>query len=183
VNKKRAVIFVAIAVVTLALDQGSKAWAQGLPVPAGCTAAELAAQHCGGTPVTVVGGFWDWQLEYNTGAAFSGFAHTTWGRVALPILAVLALVAIGFAASRSRPEQRLRRVAFAMIAGGALGNLLDRLRNGWVTDFVHWHAGRHDWPVFNVADVALLVGIVMLLLESAPEHVRNLRGRRARAVS
>jgi signal peptidase II len=183
VTKKRAVVFIAIAFLTLALDQGSKAWAQGLPVPAGCTPTELAAQHCAGTPVPVIHGFWDWQLEYNTGVAFSTFAHASWGHVALSILAVLALIAIGFAASRTQPEQRLRRVAFALIAGGALGNLLDRVRSGWVTDFVHWHVGHHDWPVFNVADVALLVGIAMLLLERAPEHVRNLRGRRAPAVS
>ena len=56
----------------------------------------------------------------------------------------------------------LERVALAMIAGGAVGNLVDRLRHGAVTDFVSWHWGAHHWPVFNVADVALLIGAVLL---------------------
>jgi signal peptidase II len=74
-------------------------------------------------------------------------------------------------ARRTTPEQRLRRIALAMIAGGALGNLIDRLRDGAVTDFVRWRIGDARWPIFNIADAALLVGVVVLLAE--PLFVRR----------
>jgi signal peptidase II len=67
---------------------------------------------------------------------------------------------------RTRPEQRLQRIALAMIAGGALGNLIDRMRDGAVTDYVRWRIGDAKWPIFNVADAALLIGVVLLLAES-----------------
>jgi signal peptidase II len=161
---KRAVIFVAMLLVTLALDQGSKAWARTLPVtPADCTFDNLAAQRCHGVPQPVISGFWDWQLAANDGAAFSSLRGS---RVILTVLAFAALIMLGVMVKRTTPEQRLRRVAYAMIAGGALGNVLDRVRDGAVTDFVRWRVNDHYWPIFNVADVALVIGVALLLLES-----------------
>jgi signal peptidase II len=60
----------------------------------------------------------------------------------------------------------MRRTAYALIAGGALGNLIDRIAAGDVTDFVRWHWHEHMWPIFNVADAALLIGVALLLVES-----------------
>ncbi len=161
---RRVVIFVAILVVTLAFDQGSKAWAKTLPVqPANCSTAELAAHRCHGVPQPVVAGFWDWELALNDGAAFSNFRGN---QVVLSLIAVGALVMLVWMARRTKPEQRLQRAAYAMIAGGALGNLLDRVRDGAVTDFVRWKVGSHAWPIFNVADVALVIGVALLVLES-----------------
>ena len=161
---RRAVIFVAILLVTLAFDQGSKAWAKTLPTsPPGCSTAELAAQRCHGIPQPVIDGLWDWELAQNDGAAFSNLRGS---QVLLSLLAVGALVMLVVMARRTRPEQRLQRAAYAMIAGGALGNLIDRLRDGAVTDFVRWRVGEHAWPIFNVADVALVIGVALLLLES-----------------
>lgn len=161
---RRVAIFVAILVVTLAFDQGSKAWAKTLPVqPANCSTAELAAHRCHGVPQPVVAGFWDWELALNDGAAFSNFRGN---QVVLSLIAVGALVMLVWMARRTKPEQRLQRAAYAMIAGGALGNLLDRVRDGAVTDFVRWKVGSHAWPIFNVADVALVIGVALLVLES-----------------
>lgn len=161
---RRVVIFVAILLVTLAFDQGSKAWAKTLPVqPTNCSTAELAAHTCHGVPQPVIGGFWDWQLALNDGAAFSNFRGK---QVVLSLIAVGALVMLVWMARRTKPEQRLQRAAYAMIAGGALGNLVDRVRDGAVTDFVRWRVGSHEWPIFNVADVALVIGVGVLLLES-----------------
>ncbi len=161
---RRAVIFVAILLATLAFDQGSKAWAKTLPTsPAGCATAELAAHRCHGVPQPVIEGLWDWELALNDGAAFSNLRGS---QVLLSLIAVGALVMLVVMARRTRPEQRLQRVAYAMIAGGALGNLIDRLRDGAVTDFVRWKVGEHAWPIFNVADVALVIGVALLLLES-----------------
>ena len=58
----------------------------------------------------------------------------------------------------------MKRIGLAMIAGGALGNLVDRIRDGVVTDFIRWRWYEHKWPIFNVADAALLVGVVLVLV-------------------
>ena len=71
-SRRRAVIFISIVVLSLALDQGSKAWARTLPVhPAGCAAGDLIAHRCGGVPQPVIAGYWDWELAMNDRAAFS----------------------------------------------------------------------------------------------------------------
>lgn len=162
---KRLVIFVAIFLATLAFDQGSKAWARSsLPVqPADCSTAELAAHRCRGVPQSVIDGFWDWELAMNDGAAFSNLRGS---RILLSLIACAAIVLLCVIARRTKAEQRLQRVAYAMIAGGALGNLVDRVRDGAVVDFVRWKIGGHQWPIFNVADVALVIGVALLLLES-----------------
>jgi signal peptidase II len=161
---KKVVIFVAILVTTLAFDQGSKAWARTLPVmPADCSTADLAAHRCRGVPQPVISGFWDWELAMNDGAAFSSLRGS---QILLTLLACGALVFLCVLARRTKPEQRLQRVAYAMIAGGALGNLVDRVREGAVVDFVRWKLGDMHWPIFNVADVALVIGVALLVLES-----------------
>ncbi|HWO26228.1 MAG TPA: signal peptidase II [Kofleriaceae bacterium] len=173
---RRAVIFAAILALVVALDQGSKAWARTLPVsPAGCDVpADLIAHRCGGVPESFIAGFWEWELAFNTGAAFSSFRGA---QLLLGLLACGALIALGFMAWRARPEQRLRRIALAIIAGGALGNLIDRVRDSAVTDFIRWRVGEARWPIFNIADAALLVGVVLLFLEGLAEQ------RRARATA
>jgi signal peptidase II len=144
--KRRVVIFLAVLGLTLLADQGTKAWARTLPPG----------------PQPVIAGYWDWDVAYNDGAAFSNFRGKT---VVLSLIAIGALAMIGYTAVRAAPAQRLRRVALAIIAGGALGNLIDRLREGAVTDFVFWHVHDHRWPVFNVADVALVIGVGLLMIE------------------
>jgi len=129
----------------------------------GCSTAELAAHRCHGVPRTVIAGLWDWELALNDGAAFSNLRGN---QGLLSLLAVGALALLVVMARRTKPEQRLQRVAYAMIAGGALGNLVDRVRDGAVTDFVRWKVAGHEWPIFNVADVALVTGVALLLLES-----------------
>ena len=123
--KRRWLIFVAFMIATLALDQGSKAWARGLPVPAGChVPGDLIAFRCGGVPQPVIDGYWDWELAFNPGAAFSSFIGGDVARILLMLIAAGAVIAIAIAAWRTSPEQRLKRVGYAMIAGGALGNWL-----------------------------------------------------------
>ena len=146
---RRALVFLVVLFVSVAADQGSKAWARSaLPE---------------GRPQAVIDGYWDWELAYNPGIAFSTFTGAT--PVILSLIAAAALAGIGVTAARSRPEERMKRVALAMIAGGALGNLIDRVRDGVVTDFVRWRVGEHRWPIFNVADAALVIGVLVLLIE------------------
>ncbi|HEY5926788.1 MAG TPA: signal peptidase II [Kofleriaceae bacterium] len=150
---RRAVLFVAILLCTTGFDQASKQWAEGT----------LAA----GQPQPFIEGYWDWELAKNTGVAFSTFADVEGGQIVLSILAACALIAIGVIAMRTRPDEGMKLAGLALIGGGALGNLIDRVRAGGVTDFVRWKVGDHLWPIFNVADAALLIGIAVLLLESA----------------
>jgi len=169
-TKRAFVIFATILIVALALDQGSKAWASGLPTnPPGCSTTELAAQRCGGVPQPVISGVLDWELAMNDGVAFSSFRGKA---VLLSLIAMAALVMLGVMAARTAPEERLKRFALAMIAGGALGNLIDRLRDGAVVDFVRVRAGEHRWPIFNVADIALVIGVALLVLESVRARKR-----------
>ncbi|HEX2688087.1 MAG TPA: signal peptidase II [Kofleriaceae bacterium] len=168
--RRGAVVFAVILIATLALDQGSKAWAHTLPVwPAGCAQPEeLLAFRCAGMPQPVIEGYWDWELAYNPGVAFStftSFGGRTGMQVILSLIAALALVGISVMAMRTAPEERWKRGAFALIAGGALGNLVDRVRDGAVTDFVRWRIHDHRWPIFNIADAALLVGVAVLLYD------------------
>ncbi len=162
---RRAVLCSAILILTFGADQFSKDWARGLPVEPGCTTAAMIARQCGGIPQPAVTGV-DWELAYNSGAAFSNFEGQ---RILLSAIATLALLAFGIMMWRSKPEERMRRIALALVAGGTLGNLVDRVRDGAVTDFVHLHL---RWPIFNVADVALGIGVGLLLLEGALRHRR-----------
>lgn len=174
-GRRAWIVFGVVLAITFAFDQSSKAWARTLPVqPVDCVIpGGLIAHTCGGIPQVVVAGYWDWELAMNPGAAFSSFIGGAGLQVFLAIIAALALIGIGVMASRTRAEQRLKRFGLAMIAGGALGNLVDRLRDGAVTDFVRFHWHEHRWPIFNVADAALLVGVVLLIADSALDHRRS----------
>ena len=157
----RAVIFVALFFCTTGFDQASKDWANHSLTP--------------GVRQPVVDGYWDWELAKNPGAAFSSFIGGTGAQIALSVIAALALIGIGISATRTRPDEKLKLAALALLAGGALGNLIDRLRDGAVTDFVRWRVHEHMWPIFNVADAALLIGVVLLVAESAVGKRRRAR--------
>lgn len=150
----RLAVFAIVFLLTAGFDQGTKEWARTLPA---------------GVPQPVIDGYWDWELAHNHGAAFSSFTGGTGTQVVLSLIAVAALIALAVAAARTRPEERLRRVAYALIAGGALGNLIDRIRDGAVTDFVRWRIHDAKWPIFNLADAALLIGVALLAIGAVRE--------------
>lgn len=109
--------------------------------------------------------FFDIVLVYNPGAAFSFLAHHDgWQRW---LFTVLAIVVSGWLAVllRRHAGERLLPLAFALIIGGALGNVIDRLLYGAVIDFLYFHLGRHGFPAFNVADSAISIGVALMLWE------------------
>jgi signal peptidase II len=111
--------------------------------------------------VTVVEGLWRFSYAENRGAAFSFLANAWFGRWLLVAIGLLA-VALFFAWAM-RLRRPLRLLGASLILGGALGNLFDRIRLGYVVDFVQWHyQDRLSWPIFNVADVWIFVGGVIL---------------------
>lgn len=105
-------------------------------------------------------------LAHNTGAAFSFLAGASgWQReffmgITVVITGVLLWMLRGNAANR------WLALALALVIGGALGNLIDRVTLGYVIDFVQWHVAGYYWPAFNVADSAICVGAVMLVIDS-----------------
>ena len=103
----------------------------------------------------------------NYGAAF-GFlsdADLPYQSVLFSGLSLLALSAIAFYAWRLPVEARLPQMALSLILGGAVGNLIDRVRLGYVVDFVHVYWKQHQWPDFNLADSAITVGVGLLILD------------------
>ena len=83
----------------------------------------------------------------------------------LSVLSLAALLAIGTYFLRLPAAARLPRVALALVLGGAFGNLIDRVRLGYVVDFVHLYWREHQWPDFNAADSAITVGVTLLVLD------------------
>lgn len=103
----------------------------------------------------------------NRGAAFGILqdADLPHQSVIFSVVSLLALAAIAFYAVRLPPEARIPRLALSLVLGGAIGNLIDRVRYGYVVDFVHVYWKQHQWPDFNMADSAITVGVTLLLLD------------------
>ncbi len=113
-------------------------------------------------PVTVIPGCARLVLAYNTGAAFSSFASLQGARWLLVGATVVALALAVWAALGPLGRRADTLWSLGLICGGALGNLVDRVRLGKVVDFVDLYAGSWHWPVFNLADAAITVGGVYL---------------------
>lgn len=139
-----------LALVALVLDQASKLTILRL--------FRYGESH----PVT---DFFNLVLVYNPGAAFSFLASAGgWQRWGFTALGVAAAIFICWMLKR-HAGQRLFCTALALIMGGALGNVVDRLLYGHVIDFLDVHVGRAHWPAFNIADSAITVGAVLLLID------------------
>jgi signal peptidase II len=148
---------VAMALLVLAADQGSKFWIKDV----------LHLQDLGTVAILPV---LNLTWVENRGITFgmlsgnSGVAALVLGLVALAVVAVLGVWL-------RRAESRLVAAALGAICGGAVGNVIDRARFGWVVDFIHAHAWGWSWYVFNVADAAIVCGVAALVFDS-------LRGRK-----
>jgi signal peptidase II len=153
---RRWKLFLLVGPLTMIFDQVTKIWARhSLPTtPEGY-----------GIPQVVIDGYWDWRLSHNPGSAFGLFGDTSGARIFLSIVGLIAVGAILWMLKKATDDQRRLAVALGLVAGGAVGNLIDRIGFGVVTDFVVWKYKTHEWPTFNVADVALVVGVGLLFLD------------------
>lgn len=116
-------------------------------------------------PHEVIPGLLNWTLAFNSGAAFSFLADADgWQRWLFAVLAIGVSLMLAFWLSRTHRRDWRNATPLALIIGGALGNLIDRLRFGHVTDFIQVY--HQDWafPAFNIADSAISMGAVMLIL-------------------
>lgn len=140
----------AVAAVTLILDQVVKWWivAKVMDPP---RAIEL-------TP------FFNLVMVWNRGITFGMFGDAHWGRWAFAVVALLIVVVL--ISWLSRAAYRSTAWALGLVIGGAIGNVIDRVRWGAVADFLDFHVAGWHWPAFNVADSAIVIGVVLLLLEA-----------------
>jgi signal peptidase II len=148
-----------LSAVVLLLDQGSKLLAD----------ARLVFHE----PVGLLP-FFNLRLAYNTGAAFSFLGNAGgWQRWFFAGISVLVISVLVVWMRRLKPEQWQLSVAFALIIGGALGNLIDRLVYGHVIDFIDVYYKTWHWPTFNIADSAITLGAGLLLLDAWVAHRRE----------
>jgi len=116
-------------------------------------------------PVPVIDGLLNWTLLYNYGAAFSFLTNAGgWQRWLFSGLAVLISAVLAGWLARTPRRDWLSCLPFALVIGGALGNLVDRIRFGYVVDFIDVYWDVHHWPAFNIADSAIVVGAVLIAL-------------------
>ncbi len=118
-------------------------------------------------PKEVIPGFLNFTHVQNTGVAFGMFAAngSSRGTLILTALGIVALVVVGIYFWRTSNQDRLMLSSLALILGGAVGNLLDRIATGSVTDFIDAYVGTYHWHTFNVADSAITIGICLMALE------------------
>ena len=116
-------------------------------------------------PLRVIGDVVQFRLVYNEGAAFGLHVgeNSRWIFLGLAIVALFVLASL---VRGTRPGDRFRLIALALVCGGAVGNLIDRLRFGYVLDFVDVGIGQLRWYTFNVADAAISASILLLLVQA-----------------
>ncbi len=167
-RQRRYLIFALVAVVTVAFDLWTKAWAWDNVRPPD------------GSPVTVVEHVFYFRYGFNTGAAFSFLRDSAFARPFFIVVTLLALGYMGWMIKTMPTKRGYGFVAVGLIVGGALGNLYDRItrvdmvhvdgklvESHGVVDFLqfyyNWDEGKY-WPIFNIADTALCVGVGLLLI-------------------
>jgi signal peptidase II len=155
---KKDLLPVGIAGVVVLVDQLTKLWV--------LTSFQLHEQK------SIIPGFFDLVYVTNTGAAFGILAgNESWLRQLFFVgVALVALIVIVYAYVHLKEEGRIFVFSLGLIAGGAIGNLIDRIRFGSVVDFLDFYVGGYHWPAFNVADSAITVGVGLFLLGTFQQH-------------
>jgi len=147
-----------ISLLVIVLDQASKL---------------LAEVYLTQQPLAVMPLF-NLTLRYNEGAAFSFLSNAGgWQRWFFITLSGVISIALVIWLFRLKRQQRLQTTAIALVLGGAIGNLIDRSLYGHVIDFIDVYWGQHHWPAFNIADSAITVGAILLILDSIRSHEKN----------
>ena len=141
-----------LSLLAVSLDQATKLWVSG--------SMQLyeSIHIMSGVNLTYV---------HNTGAAFSFLSEAgVWQRWFFAALAIIISTVIAIWLSRLEIHETLLGVALSLVLGGAIGNLIDRLAYGYVIDFLDVYIPSWHWPAFNIADSAITLGVVLMLLES-----------------
>jgi signal peptidase II len=140
-----------VAILTIFFDQLSKWWILNLVMAP--------------PKIIEVTQFFNLVLVHNRGASFGIFSDAPgWASIALIVFAII--ISIVLAIWMWQAQETFLSIALALVIGGAIGNVIDRIRFGAVVDFLDVHAGGWHWPAFNVADSAITLGVILLILDS-----------------
>ncbi|HEU4773592.1 MAG TPA: signal peptidase II [Lysobacter sp.] len=145
--KPNALVWLALSALVIVLDQWSKYWVlTALPEY---------------TAIPVIEGVWNWYRTYNTGAAFSFLSDAGgWQKYFFVALAAGICGLLAYWLTRTARRDWKTALPYALVIGGAVGNVVDRLIHGHVVDFIQWHWQDWYWPAFNIADAAIVGGAI-----------------------
>jgi signal peptidase II len=164
-TKRLFIICFMTALITLVLDQASKLYLLFV--------ADLPLHE----PM-VLSSFIELIMVWNRGISYGLFQqHTEWGRWLLIVLSGAA--AIGLTCWLWRVNTWVLGISLALILGGAIGNMIDRIAYGAVFDFIHFHVGTFSWYVFNIADAAIVAGVIGLVYDSLILERRRVKNEKA----
>ncbi|MEF2147078.1 signal peptidase II [Aquilutibacter rugosus] len=151
--RPNALIWLVLSAAIILLDQWTKLWVL-------TTLPEYR-------PVVVIEGFWNWFRTYNKGAAFSFLSNAGgWQLWFFSLLAVAISGLLTYWLARTPRREWNVAMPFALVIGGAIGNVIDRLRFGHVVDFIQWHYRGFYWPAFNIADTSIVMGAILIAVGS-----------------
>jgi signal peptidase II len=150
--RRKYTLFTIFMIISLVLDQ----WTKGL-------ARTHLRPRLG--PKVIIDGYFDLRYAENPGVAFSMLQNISGGRLWLTLLAIGAFILVLYYLRKTPVDNTRLHVALGLVGGGAIGNLIDRVAYGKVTDFIVWKVGVHEWPAFNVADAALCIGVGLMVLD------------------
>ena len=151
-DKKSGLVWLWLSVLVFVIDQWTKNIAS--------TSLELYVPN-------KITDFFNLTLMHNKGVAFSLLADQSgWQRYFLSIVAILIIIWLLYWLFKNRYSQKLQNVALVLVIGGALGNVYDRIVLGYVVDFIELHYSGYYWPAFNVADSAICVGALLLIIDA-----------------
>jgi len=157
--RNNTLIWLWISVIVIILDQSSKLWIT-----------QIISLH---QSIPILPSF-NFTLLYNEGAAFSFLAQAGgWQRWFFIILTTVIITILLIWLYNLERQQRLVMFSLALIIGGALGNLIDRVLYGYVIDFIDVYYQQWHWPTFNIADSAISIGVTLLLFDTIRQSSHN----------
>ncbi|WP_172249816.1 signal peptidase II [Saccharibacillus deserti] len=145
-------IYYVIALVAFLIDQGTKYLV--------ATRMEIKEQ------IPIIGDFFILTSHRNKGAAFGILQEQQWFFIIVTLVVVAGIVWYLQRVKHAKGSARLLPVALSLVLGGALGNFLDRLRMGEVVDFFLFNFGSYSFPIFNVADACIVVGVALIIIDT-----------------
>jgi len=168
-HPQTALPWLALSALIILLDQLSKYWVltslpEYTPIPFS-DAWELLSSLSEYQPIPVIDSFWNWYRTYNTGAAFSFLASAGgWQTWFFTILGLGICIWLTVWLARTPRHEGRTALPFSLVIGGALGNLIDRQLHGHVIDFIQWYWREWYWPAFNLADSAIVAGVIGIIV-------------------
>ena len=113
--------------------------------------------------INIIGDFLKFTYVHNTGAAWSLFNDKSF---MVLIISVIIILIIGYYIYKNKPNNRIEKFGYALILGGAIGNFIDRVIYGYVIDFIDVKIFNYDYPIFNLADMFIVIGVILLIIKS-----------------